>query len=139
MRLTGQKCFQYVRDHKDWSLEKWKKVTGSDESRVILYQREGDISLRRKADEVMYPSQGLSEYSEWIKFSMQVSQFALRTKQYKWILSAAEYANRHFKFTSLLFIDFTEKWLNYEHHNLTLPKQKLFWCVLISKNNTQAK
>ena len=43
-------------EHKDWTLEQWKKIMWSDEYRFILLQRDGRISIRREADEVMPPS-----------------------------------------------------------------------------------
>ncbi len=43
-------------DIKDWTLEQWKKVMWSDESRFTLFQSDGRIRVRREADEVMHPS-----------------------------------------------------------------------------------
>ena len=56
MRLVGLKRFQFAREHKDWTLEQWKKVMWSDESRFTLFQSDGRIRVRREADEVMHPS-----------------------------------------------------------------------------------
>lgn len=33
-----KKRLQFARENKDWTLEKWKKVMGSDESRFTLFQ-----------------------------------------------------------------------------------------------------
>ncbi|KAK3544716.1 hypothetical protein QTP86_026116, partial [Hemibagrus guttatus] len=38
-----KKRLQFARDHKDWTLEQWKKVMWSDESRFTLYQSDGHI------------------------------------------------------------------------------------------------
>ena len=43
-------------EHKDWTLEQWKKVMWSDESRFTLFQSDGGIRVRREADEVMHSS-----------------------------------------------------------------------------------
>ena len=51
-----KKRLQFAREHKDWTLEQWKKVMWSDESRFTLFQSDGRIRVRREADEVMHPS-----------------------------------------------------------------------------------
>ena len=51
-----KKRLQFAREHKDWTLEQWKKVMWSDESRFILFQSDGRVRVRREADEVMHPS-----------------------------------------------------------------------------------
>ncbi|KAL7828223.1 hypothetical protein AOLI_G00313750 [Acnodon oligacanthus] len=38
-----QRWLQFAREHKDWTLEQWKKVMESDESRFTLFQRERRI------------------------------------------------------------------------------------------------
>ena len=51
-----KKSLQFAREHEDWTLEHWKKVMWSDESRFILFQSDACIRVIREADEVMYPS-----------------------------------------------------------------------------------
>ncbi len=51
-----KKRLQFAREHKDWTLEQWKKVIRSDESRFTLFQSDGRIRVRREANEVMHPS-----------------------------------------------------------------------------------
>lgn len=51
-----KKRLQFAREHKDWTLEQWKKVMWSDESRFTLFQSDGRIRVRREAGEVMHPS-----------------------------------------------------------------------------------
>lgn len=46
-----KKRLQFAREHKDWTLEQWKKVMWSDESRFPLFKSDGHISVRRKTDE----------------------------------------------------------------------------------------
>ncbi|KAK1801925.1 hypothetical protein P4O66_022551 [Electrophorus voltai] len=54
-RQRTQNRFQNAREHKDWTLEQWKKVMWS-ESRLTLFQSDGRIRVRREAAEVMHPS-----------------------------------------------------------------------------------
>ena len=56
MRLIGKIRLWFAREHNDWTLEQWKKVMWSDESRFALFQSDGRIRVRREADEVMHPS-----------------------------------------------------------------------------------
>ncbi|KAK1786370.1 hypothetical protein P4O66_017607 [Electrophorus voltai] len=51
-----QKQLQFAREHKDWTLEQWKKVMWSNESSFTLFQSDGRIRVRREAAEVMHPS-----------------------------------------------------------------------------------
>ncbi len=51
-----KKRLQFAREHKDWTLEQWKKVMWSDESKFTLFQSYGRIRVRREADKVMHPS-----------------------------------------------------------------------------------
>ncbi|KAF7652311.1 hypothetical protein LDENG_00098550 [Lucifuga dentata] len=55
-QANQKKRLQFAREHKDWTLELWKKVMWSDESRFTLFQSDGHIRVRREADEVMHPS-----------------------------------------------------------------------------------
>ncbi|KAF7659613.1 hypothetical protein LDENG_00295490 [Lucifuga dentata] len=55
-QANQKKSFQFAREHKDWTLEQWKKLMWSDESRFTLFQSNGCIRVRREADEVMHPS-----------------------------------------------------------------------------------
>ena len=50
---TGKERLQYAKEHKDWTVEQWKKVMWSDESRFTLFQSDGSIRVRREVDEVM--------------------------------------------------------------------------------------
>ena len=51
-----KKRLQFAREHKDWTLEQWKKVMWSNESRFTLFQSDGCIRVRREGNEVMHPS-----------------------------------------------------------------------------------
>ena len=61
-----KKRLQFAREHKDWTLEQWKKVMWSDESRFTLFQSDGHIGVRREADEVLHPS--CLQYKLWGHF-----------------------------------------------------------------------
>ena len=41
-----KKRLQFAREHKDWTVEQWKKVMWSDESRLTLFQSDGPIRVR---------------------------------------------------------------------------------------------
>lgn len=51
-----KKRLQFARELKDWTLEQWKKVMWSDESRFTRFQSDGRIRVRREADEMMLSS-----------------------------------------------------------------------------------
>ena len=51
-----KKRLQFAREHKDWTLEQWKKVMWSNESRFTLFQSDGCIRVRREGNKVMHPS-----------------------------------------------------------------------------------
>uniref|UniRef100_A0A3B5RET6 Tc1-like transposase DDE domain-containing protein n=1 Tax=Xiphophorus maculatus TaxID=8083 RepID=A0A3B5RET6_XIPMA len=55
-KANQKKRLQFPREHKDWTLEEWKRVMWSDESRFTLFQSDGRIRVRREAGEVMHPS-----------------------------------------------------------------------------------
>ena len=55
-----RKKLQFAWEHKEWTLQQWKKVMWSDESRFTLFQSDGGIRVRREADEVIHPSWILS-------------------------------------------------------------------------------
>ena len=44
---TQKKRFQFAREHKDWTLEQWKKVMWSDESRFTLFQSDAASGKKR--------------------------------------------------------------------------------------------
>ena len=79
MRLIGKKRLQFAREHKDWTLEQWKKVMWSDESRFTLFQ--SDVWLvRSKFSNIMCPKNEVSWlywmtrlFHQWI-FSSLVAQ-----------------------------------------------------------------
>ncbi|KAK1796177.1 hypothetical protein P4O66_009256, partial [Electrophorus voltai] len=45
-----------MQEHKDWTLEQWKKVMWSDKSRCTLFKSDGGIRVRGEVAEVMHPS-----------------------------------------------------------------------------------
>lgn len=47
LKLKKKKRFQFARDHKDWTLEQWKQVMWSDESRFTLFQSDGCKNINR--------------------------------------------------------------------------------------------
>ena len=55
-KANQKKRLWFAREHKDWTVEDWKKVMWSDESRLTLFQSDGSIRVRREAGEVMHPS-----------------------------------------------------------------------------------
>lgn len=66
---------QWCKEHKDWTLEDWKRVIWSDETSVLLGHRRGGYRIWRKADESMVKSvirprwKGFSEFMFWGCFS----------------------------------------------------------------------
>ena len=46
----------WAREHKDWSIERWKRVLWSDESRFNLYASDGRRLVRRRPGEEFHPS-----------------------------------------------------------------------------------
>ena len=49
------KHLQWAREHGNWTLERWKKVAWSDESRFLLDHVDGRVRVRRLPGEVMAP------------------------------------------------------------------------------------
>ena len=50
-----RKCLQWARERRKWTLERWKKVAWSDESRFLLDHMDGHVGVRRLPGEVMAP------------------------------------------------------------------------------------
>ena len=50
-----RKCLQWARERRNWTLEQWKKIAWSDESRFLLDHVDGRVRVRHKAGEVMAP------------------------------------------------------------------------------------
>ena len=48
-----QKHLQWTREHRNWTLEQWRKVAWSDESRFLLDHVDGRVRVRRLPGEVM--------------------------------------------------------------------------------------
>uniref|UniRef100_A0A8C4NKQ7 Tc1-like transposase DDE domain-containing protein n=1 Tax=Eptatretus burgeri TaxID=7764 RepID=A0A8C4NKQ7_EPTBU len=48
-----QKCLQWAREHRNWTLEQWKKGAWSDESRFLLDHVDGHVHERHLPGEVM--------------------------------------------------------------------------------------
>ena len=46
---------QFAKDHKDWTVEQWKHVLWSDESRYTLFQNDGRVTVRWEAHEALDP------------------------------------------------------------------------------------
>ena len=51
-----KKRLQFARDHKNWTLEQWRKIMWSDERPFTLFQHDGRIRVRREAHEALDPS-----------------------------------------------------------------------------------
>ena len=50
-----RKHLQWAREHQNWTLEQWKKVAWSDESRFLLDHADGRVCVRHLPGEVMAP------------------------------------------------------------------------------------
>ena len=51
-----RKRLQWAREHRNWTLEQWKKVAWSDESRFLFdHHVDGRVCVRRLPGEVMAP------------------------------------------------------------------------------------
>ena len=51
-----KKRLQFARAHQNWTVEDWKNVAWSDESRFLLRHSNGRVRIWRKQNENMYPS-----------------------------------------------------------------------------------
>ena len=51
-----KKWLQFALEHKDWTVEQWKKVMWSDKIRFTLFQSNGRVRVRREMHEVIHPS-----------------------------------------------------------------------------------
>ena len=51
-----KKCLEFAQNHRNWTVEQWKKVMWSDESRFTLFQNDGCIRVWREPHEAMDPS-----------------------------------------------------------------------------------
>lgn len=66
---------RFCLDHKDWSLEDWKRVIWSDETSVILGQRRGRVRIWRDSSEAFEKSvirsrwKSFSEFMFWGSFT----------------------------------------------------------------------
>ncbi len=47
---------QFTQAHQNWTIEDWKNVAGSDESRFLLRHSDGRVRIWRKEHESMDPS-----------------------------------------------------------------------------------
>ena len=50
-----QKCLQWARERRTWTLEQWKKVAWSDESRFLLDHVDGRVRVRSLPGKAMAP------------------------------------------------------------------------------------
>lgn len=55
-QMNRRKRLQFAKAHKNWTVEDWKRVMWSDESRFTLFQSDGRIRVRREPHEAMDPS-----------------------------------------------------------------------------------
>ncbi|GBN32159.1 hypothetical protein AVEN_136397-1 [Araneus ventricosus] len=46
---------QWAREHRDWTMDEWKRVAWSDESRFLIYHVDGHVRVRRLPGEQMSP------------------------------------------------------------------------------------
>ncbi|GFT31492.1 uncharacterized protein TNCV_608981 [Trichonephila clavipes] len=49
-------CLAWAREHRDWSVEDWKRVAWSDESRFRLLNADGRLRISRQSHEDMDPT-----------------------------------------------------------------------------------
>ncbi|GBO04691.1 hypothetical protein AVEN_19391-1 [Araneus ventricosus] len=47
---------QWAREHRDWTMDEWKRVAWSDESRFLIHHVDGRIRVRRLPGEQLLPS-----------------------------------------------------------------------------------
>uniref|UniRef100_A0A3Q3JTD4 Transposase Tc1-like domain-containing protein n=1 Tax=Monopterus albus TaxID=43700 RepID=A0A3Q3JTD4_MONAL len=53
--VLHQKRLQWAREHQNWTMEKWKKVAWSGESRFLLHHVDGQVHVRRLPEEELTP------------------------------------------------------------------------------------
>ncbi|GBL78665.1 Transposable element Tc1 transposase [Araneus ventricosus] len=46
---------QWVRKHRDWTMDEWKRVAWSDESRFLIHHVDGRVRVRRLPGEQLLP------------------------------------------------------------------------------------
>ncbi len=51
-----ERRLQFTQDHQNWTIEDWKNVAWSDESRFLLWHSDGCVRIWRKEHESMAPS-----------------------------------------------------------------------------------
>jgi hypothetical protein len=51
-----KKLLQWARDHQHWTIEEWKNIAWSDESRFLLRHADGRVRIWHKQHESMAPS-----------------------------------------------------------------------------------
>ncbi|GBM81448.1 Transposable element Tc1 transposase [Araneus ventricosus] len=51
-----QLCLQWAREHRDWTMNEWKRVAWSDESRFLIHHVDGRVRVRRLTGEQLLPS-----------------------------------------------------------------------------------
>ncbi|GBM02274.1 hypothetical protein AVEN_108818-1 [Araneus ventricosus] len=47
---------QWAREHRDWTMDEWKRVAWSDESRFLNHHVDGRVRVRRLLGEQLLPS-----------------------------------------------------------------------------------
>ncbi|GBM07838.1 hypothetical protein AVEN_138677-1 [Araneus ventricosus] len=47
---------QWAREHRDWTMDEWKRVDWSDESRFLIHHVDGHVRVRRLPGEQLLPS-----------------------------------------------------------------------------------
>ncbi|GBM97699.1 Transposable element Tc1 transposase [Araneus ventricosus] len=47
---------QWAREHRDWTMDEWKRAAWSDESRFLIYHVDGRVRVRRLPGEQLLPS-----------------------------------------------------------------------------------
>ncbi|GBN06358.1 hypothetical protein AVEN_196721-1 [Araneus ventricosus] len=51
-----QLCLQWAREHRDWTMDEWRRFTWSDESRFLIHQVDDRVKVRRLPGEQLLPS-----------------------------------------------------------------------------------
>ncbi|GBM53193.1 Transposable element Tc1 transposase [Araneus ventricosus] len=47
---------QWAREHRDWTMDEWKRVAWSDESQFRIHHADGRVRVRRMPGELLFPS-----------------------------------------------------------------------------------